>query len=164
MHQTEKRDIREMGGLASKMPFSTVSGMIAALSIAGAPPLACFISEFFIFMGAFQIIQIDSFYIIPTALMLIATVFSLAYSLRFISKVFFGQSKEEQGALQVAHGAHGNHTEPEIKAQGQGHRIVDIPNYMKAALAILVVLVVFIGIYPTFFVQLIQTVTFGAVA
>ena len=97
MHQTEERDIRKMGGLASKMPFSTVSGMIAALSIAGAPPLACFISEFFIFVGAFQIIQsLDSFYMIPTALMLIATVFSLAYSLRFVSKVFLGQSKDEQ--------------------------------------------------------------------
>ena len=95
MHQTEERDIRKMGGLASKMPFSTVSGMIAALSIAGAPPLACFISEFLIFVGAFQIIKspADSFYIIPTALMLIATVFSLAYSLRFVSKVFLGNQR-----------------------------------------------------------------------
>ena len=57
MHQTEERDIRKMGGLASKMPFSTVSGTIAALSIAGAPPLACFISEFLIFVGAIQIIN-----------------------------------------------------------------------------------------------------------
>jgi hypothetical protein len=32
---------------------------------------------------------------------------------------------------------------------------------MKAALAILVILVVIIGIYPTFFMNLIQTVTFG---
>jgi hypothetical protein len=32
---------------------------------------------------------------------------------------------------------------------------------MKAALAILVVIVALIGIYPTFFMQLIQTVTFG---
>jgi proton-translocating NADH-quinone oxidoreductase chain M len=165
MHQTEKRDIREMGGLASKMPFTTVSGMIAALSIAGAPPLACFVSEFFIFVGAIQIIQspggVGAFYIIPTALMLIATVFSLAYSLRFVSKVFFGQSKEEQGTVPLAHDAHGS-SAPAVKEEGHGHRILDIPNYMKAALAILVVLVVLIGIYPTFFMQLIQTVTLGA--
>jgi len=163
MHQTEERDIRKMGGLASKMPFATVSGMIAALSIAGTPPLACFISEFLIFVGAFQIMQVDSFYIIPTALMLIATVFSLAYSLRFISKVFFGQSKNEQGAVVVTHDAHASHTLVETKEAEHGHRIVDVPNYMKAALAILVVLVVIIGIYPTFFMQLIQTVTFGVV-
>jgi NADH-quinone oxidoreductase subunit M len=166
MHQTEERDIRKMGGLASKMPFSTVSGMIAALSIAGAPPLACFISEFLIFVGAFQIISIDGFYIIPTALMLIATVFSLAYSLRFVSKVFLGQSKDEQGtkpAAHDAHDAHGSQAPPQTKEAEHGHKIVDIPNYMKFALAVLVVLVVLIGIYPTFFTQLIQTVTFGPV-
>ncbi len=159
MHQTEERDIRKMGGLAGKMPFSAVSGTIAALSIAGAPPLACFISEFLIFVGAIQIINatggLSSFYIIPTALMLIATVFSLAYALRFISKVFLGQPKDVHGV-----------EEGEVIATEAGHekhKIIDIPNYMKIALAILVVLVVIIGIYPTFFMNLIQTVTFGPV-
>ena len=98
MKQTENnRDIRKMGGLASKMPFTAVSSTIAALSIGGAPPLACFISEFLIFVGAFQIIKADSFYIIPTALMLIATVLSLAYVLRFISNVFLANPKTKLG-------------------------------------------------------------------
>jgi NADH-quinone oxidoreductase subunit M len=140
MHQTENRDIRKMGGLVSKMPFSAVSGAIAALSIAGAPPFACFISEFLIFVGAFKIIQTDPFYIIPTALMLIATVLSLAYSLRFMSTVFFGQSQSEDE---------------------EGKRTVEIPNYMKLSLAILVVLTILIGIFPGFFLNLIQTVQFG---
>jgi NADH-quinone oxidoreductase subunit M len=141
MHQTEKRDIREMGGLAGKMPFTTVSGTIAALSIAGAPPFACFISEVLIFVGAFQVIKYDSFYLIPTALMLVATVLSLAYSLRFISRVFLGTSNSKET--------------PEHK------QIVEIPKYMKIALAIMVVMVIIIGIYPTFFLNLIQTVQFG---
>ena len=59
MQQTGKRDIRKMGGLASKMPFTAVSSIISALSIGGAPPFACFISEFLIFVGAFQIITGD---------------------------------------------------------------------------------------------------------
>ena len=158
MHQTEERDIRKMGGLASKMPFTTVSGTIAALSIAGAPPLACFISEFLIFVGAIQIINVtggaSSFYVIPTALMLIATVFSLAYALRFISKVFLGTSKDEAGAEE-------GHKDATEHKKEEAHKIVDVPNYMKVSLAILVVLVVLIGIYPTFFMNLIQTVTFG---
>jgi NADH-quinone oxidoreductase subunit M len=169
MHQTEERDIRKMGGLASKMPFSAVSGTIAALSIAGAPPFACFISEFFIFVGAFQVINtpggVGSFYIWPTALMLVATVFSLAYSLRFISKVFLGQSKDDTAVDAIVHG-HSEHDAAhpiEAPQEQHGHRIFDVPNYMKISLAILVVLVVLIGIYPTFFMNLIQTVTFGAV-
>ncbi len=146
MHQTEKRDIRKMGGLAGKMPFTAVSSTIAALSIAGAPPFACFISEFLIFVGAFQVIKTDSFYIIPTALMLVATVISLAYMLRFTSKVYLGQPVADEVAV----------------AEGEmPHKIVDVSNWMKLSLAILVVLVVLVGIYPTFFINLIQTVTFG---
>jgi NADH-quinone oxidoreductase subunit M len=168
MHQTEERDIRKMGGLASKMPFSAVSGTIAALSIAGAPPFACFISEFFIFVGAFNVINttggVNSFFVIPTALMLIATVFSLAYSLRFVSKVFWGQSKNDTAVDAIAHGQSGHDIAPQSSPEEEhGHRIFDVPNYMKVSLAILVVLVVLIGIYPTFFMNLIQTVTFGAV-
>jgi formate hydrogenlyase subunit 3/multisubunit Na+/H+ antiporter MnhD subunit len=166
MHQTEERDIRKMGGLASKMPLTTVSGMIAALSIAGAPPLACFISEFFMFVGAFQIISIDSFYMIPTALMLVATVFSLAYSLRFISKVFLGRAKDEPEVADAhaPHGVHDTIKEEPVHVEGEHvHKIVDVPTCMKVALAILVVIVVLIGVYPSFFMQLIQTVTFGGI-
>jgi NADH-quinone oxidoreductase subunit M len=154
MHQVGERDVRKMGGLAGRMPFSTVSGMIAALSIAGAPPLACFISEFLIFMGAFQVIGVDSFYILPTALMLVATVFSLAYSLRFISKVFLGVAPGEVVENVVA-------VDGSVGCVEKSARKLEVPVGMKVALGVLVVLVVVIGIYPTFFMELIQTVTFG---
>jgi len=159
MHQTEVRDIGKMGGLAGKMPFSTVSGIIAALSIAGTPPLACFISEFFIFMGAVQVLAVDSFYILPTVLMLVATVFSLAYSLRFISKVFFGTAPGESVEVD-AHNVDDSHVDVDGSGSG-GHKVVDVPVGMKVALGVLVVLVVVVGIYPTFFLDLIRTVTFG---
>jgi NADH-quinone oxidoreductase subunit M len=134
------RDIRKMGGLAGKMPVTGTASAIAALSLGGVPPFACFISEFFIFMGAFQMIQTDSFYIVPTALMLIATVLSLAYSLRFISKVFLGPSNINEG--------------------GEGEtKKFEVPRFMQLAMIILVVLVVLIGIYPSFFIELINTAT-----
>jgi NADH-quinone oxidoreductase subunit M len=142
MHQTEIRDIREMGGLAGKMPFTAVASTTAALSIAGTPPFACFISEFLIFVGAFEVIRTDGFFLLPTALMLIATVLSLAYSLRYLSHVFLGKSK--------------NNGE---KSNGE-KKILDVPNYMKAAMVILVILVIILGVWPTFFVDLIKTVQF----
>jgi len=137
MHQTEIRDIREMGGLAGKMPFTAAASTTAALSIAGTPPFACFISEFLIFVGAFEVINTDGFFLLPTAFMLVATVLSLAYSLRFLSHVFLGQAKSE----------------------GE-KKILDVPNYMKLAMAILVILVIVLGIWPTFFIHLINTVQF----
>jgi NADH-quinone oxidoreductase subunit M len=135
MYQLEVRDIREMGGLAGKMPFTAATSTISALSIAGTPPFACFISEFLIFVGAFQVISSDGFYLWPTAFMLVATVLSLAYSLRYISHVFLGQAKGKK-------------------------KIVDVPSFMKLAMAILAVLVIVLGIWPTFFVNLITTVHF----
>jgi NADH:ubiquinone oxidoreductase subunit 5 (subunit L)/multisubunit Na+/H+ antiporter MnhA subunit len=97
--------------------------------------------------------------------MLIATVFSLAYSLRFISKVFLGRAQgEAEVDVHAAHGAaHDSHGAAPAEEAEHGRKIVDIPNYMKVALAILVVLVVIIGIYPSFFMQLIQTVAFGGI-
>jgi formate hydrogenlyase subunit 3/multisubunit Na+/H+ antiporter MnhD subunit len=126
-----------MGGLAGKMPFTAVASTISALSIGGTPPFACFISEFLIFVGAFEVIYTDGFFIWPTALMLVATVLSLAYSLRFLSNVFLGKPKTESKK-----------------------KIVDVPVYMKAAMAVLVVFVIVLGVWPTFFIDLISTVQF----
>jgi NADH-quinone oxidoreductase subunit M len=142
MHQTEERDIRKMGGLAGKMPFTAGSSIVAALSIAGSPPFACFWSELFIFVGAFEAFERnDPFYLIPTIFMLIATVLSLAYSLRFVNKVFLGPSKTENGEV------------PE-----SGKKIFDVPNSMKVAMLILVAFVVVLGVYPAFFINLIKGV------
>jgi NADH-quinone oxidoreductase subunit M len=134
------RNIKEMGGLAGKMPVTGTASTIAALSLAGAPPFACFISEFFIFIGAFQVIQQPggSFYIIPTALMLIATVFSLAYALRFTSMVFLGSSKTP------------------VAVEGAKKKL-EVPKFMQLAMIILLVLVIVVGIYPSFFVSLINS-------
>lgn len=134
MKQLEIRDIREMGGLAGQMPITAASSTTAALSIAGIPAFACFFSEFIIFVGAFQKIGIDTFYVVPTVLMLIATVLSLGYALRFIGHVFLGPAKHE--------------------------KVTDVPFFMKLTMLILTALVIILGVWPTFFIQLITSVTF----
>jgi formate hydrogenlyase subunit 3/multisubunit Na+/H+ antiporter MnhD subunit len=162
MHETGERDIRKMGGLASKMPFTAVSSTIAALSIGGAPPFACFISEFLIFVGAFQVMRTDSFYVWPTALMLIATVLSLAYMLRFVSFIYLGRPKQENDAeIKESEAVHGGHEAHGGSHSEEGSHGFEVPNYMKISFVILVALVVIVGIYPSFFVHLIQTVSMG---
>jgi len=135
MKQLEIRDIREMGGLAGRMPCTATASTTSALSIAGVPPFACFISEFLIFVGAFQAINSNSFYILPTALMLIATVLSLAYALRYIHYIFLGP----------------------VRLEGAS----DAPLFMKCAMILLVALVIVLGIWPSFFLDLITTVEFA---
>jgi len=96
MKQTGARDISKMGGLASKMPITAFSTAVSSFSIAGIPSLACFISEFLMFMGGFQAGSSDSFYYATTTFMIMGTVFSLAYTLRLIWRVFFESSKIEK--------------------------------------------------------------------
>ncbi|MCL5949707.1 MAG: NADH-quinone oxidoreductase subunit M [Candidatus Bathyarchaeota archaeon] len=143
MHQTDERDIRKMGGLANKIPFTALSSTIASLSIAGVPPFACFMSELLIFVGASQIMYVDQFYLVPTFLMLVATVISLAYMIRFTLKVFLGESRSE-----ISEGK-------DLK------KTVVISRWMKLSFVILIVLIIVLGIYPTFFIDLIQTVQLG---
>jgi len=135
MHQTGVRDIKEMGGLASKMPLTAIASAVAAFSIGGIPPFACFISEFHIFVGAVTAAGSDGSYFLPTVLMLIATVFSLAYVLRYFWKVFLESPKLQRDDIK------------------------DPPIYMIVAMIALAAFVVILGIYPGVFIDLIHAVT-----
>ncbi len=134
MHQTGVRNIKDMGGLASRMPLTAIASAIAAFSIGGIPPFACFISEFLIFVGAVTAAGSVGFYFLPTVLMLIATVFSLAYVLRYIWKVFLEA--------------------PTVKTE-----VKDPPSFMIISTILLAAFVVILGIYPSFFINLIHAVT-----
>jgi len=135
MHQTGVRDIKEMGGLASKMPLTAIASAVAAFSIGGIPPFACFISEFHIFVGAVTAAGSDGSYFLPTVLMLIATVFSLAYVLRYFWKVFLESPKLQRDDIK----------DPHI--------------FINIAMIALAAFVVILGIYPGIFIDLIYAVT-----
>ena len=67
-------------------------------------------------------ISSDSFYIAPTIIMLIVTIFSLAYMLRYIARVVFGAPKSD--------------------------KVHDVPASMLFALILLVIFVVVLGVWP----------------
>ena len=135
MHQTGVRNIKEMGGLASKMPLTAIASAVAAFSIGGIPPFACFISEFHIFVGAVTAAGSDGSYYLPTVLMLIATVFSLAYVLRYFWKVFLESPTVQRNDIK----------DPHI--------------FINIAMIALAAFVVILGIYPGIFIDLIHAVT-----
>lgn len=53
-YATDSRDRLAMGGLAQKMPVTSTTGFVAAMSIAGLPPLGGFWSKLLIVMAAVQ--------------------------------------------------------------------------------------------------------------
>ena len=149
MHQTGVRDIKEMGGLASKMPLTAIASAVAAFSIGGIPPFACFISEFHIFVGAVTAAGADGSYYLPTVLMLIATVFSLAYVLRYFWKVFLEAPKLKTEVKPIK-------TEGKDKQKTKNN---DPPIFIVIAMLALAAFVVILGIYPGLFIDLIHAVT-----
>jgi len=149
MHQTGLRNIKEMGGLASKMPITAIASAIAAFSIGGIPPFACFISEFHIFVGAVTAAGVYDFYYIPTILMLVATVFSLGYVLRYFWKVFLEAPKTKIEIETVA-------AEGEEKQKTKNN---DPQIFMIIAMLALAAFIVLLGIYPGIFIDLIHAVT-----
>ena len=85
------RSISRLGGLASKMPLSAVVFAIGFFTIAGAPPLAGFMSKLFIFKGAIEAgLHGVSIKLALAILALFSTIITVAYALRTIRRVFFG--------------------------------------------------------------------------
>jgi multicomponent K+:H+ antiporter subunit A len=89
-HESGTRDIRRLSGLFRFMPITATLAMVAAAAMAGVPLLNGFLSKemFFAEAAAFHVDAILD-HSLPYFAML-ASAFSVAYSLRFIHGVFFG--------------------------------------------------------------------------
>jgi multicomponent K+:H+ antiporter subunit A len=90
-HETGTRDIRRLSGLNQSMPFTARLAMVAAAAMAGVPLLNGFLSKEMFFAEALtaDVPLSPLLNILPLAAML-ASAFSVAYSLRFIHGAFFG--------------------------------------------------------------------------
>lgn len=91
-HESQTRDIRVLSGLYSMIPITATLAIVASASMAGVPLLNGFLSKEMFFAEAVQIGGTDSWWMSWAALAM--GIFSVAYSLRFIS-VFFGPKAED---------------------------------------------------------------------
>lgn len=95
MHQTGIRDIRELGGLAARMPISAVAFFIGAMNIAGIPPTVGFISKLMIFMGAFgpgaHVIGTD---FVLALIAILSTALTIGYTMMAMRRIFYGPLPE----------------------------------------------------------------------
>lgn len=114
------REISELGGFSKKMPWVAVAFIIGGLVSMGMPGLSGFIAEFPIFMGVWQVKPI--FAIIAS----ISIVITASYIIRIIGRVFFGPMSEEFD-----------------------HHIGDVTVLDKVALAVLCVIMITIGVFPS---------------
>jgi len=90
-HETGTRDMGRLSGLRHSMPITATLATVAAASMAGVPLLNGFISKEMFFSQAILYDDGSSAsWLLPLAAV-VASSFSVAYSLRFILRVFFGK-------------------------------------------------------------------------
>jgi len=93
------RDIKKLGGLGLKMPITAIVALIAALSLAGLPPLAGFMSEWIIFGGGLELASLGptsaALGIVAMIFAILSTALTATYVLLFMKNVFLGPPKEE---------------------------------------------------------------------
>ncbi|MDR2139092.1 MAG: NADH-quinone oxidoreductase subunit M [Tannerella sp.] len=89
--RTHTRDIREMSGLMSIMPFLSVGYVIAGLANLGLPGLSGFVAEMTVFVGAFE--MNGTFHRTLTILATTSIVITAVYILRLTGKILYGETE-----------------------------------------------------------------------
>ena len=97
MHQTSTGDLDRLGGLAKKMPHTTVMFLIGAFSISGLPPFNGFASKWMIYQAIYQKAVESGNFLFVFALIaaLVTSVLTLASFVKVSQSVFFGQLSVE---------------------------------------------------------------------
>src|SRR5690606_14284593 len=94
-HETGTRDMRRLGNLRRFMPYTSALAIIASLAMAGAPLLHGSLPTEMFFAGALEVEGGRQW--VMTIVALLAGVFGVAYSLRFVHDSFFGEGPRQVG-------------------------------------------------------------------
>ncbi len=131
------REIRDFGGLGSKLPVYYGIMLVTGFASLGLPGLAGFWSEFFVFRGTFAIIPIYAI------IGVLGIVFTAAYILwKVIQHVFLGEFDQAKWD-KATHNA----------------ELTDLQTFEKLTMWPLVILMVLIGLYPSLIVRLLNAVS-----
>lgn len=97
-HEAGTRDIRRLGGLATLMPITMTLATIAAAAMAGIPPFNGFISKEMFLEAALHIEGNPILATVAPWLVVVGSIFSVAYSVRYIHDTFFnGEPRDVPG-------------------------------------------------------------------
>ncbi|MCS7139932.1 MAG: NADH-quinone oxidoreductase subunit M [Candidatus Nezhaarchaeota archaeon] len=127
--QVGTSSISKMGGLAGKMPLTSVLMFIGFFTLMGVPFTSGFIGEWMIFTGAVSSASLvnDAFALLIALIAIIATVLTFAYALWSIRKMLFGQTPQQLNDVREAQLS------------------------LLTPLIVMALISLFLGIYPTIF-------------
>ncbi len=131
LHASHENDLNNMGGLIRRLPQTAVFFLIGCLAISGLPPLNGFVSEWLTFQAALQAPSLESGVLrslipVTAALLALSAALAAACFVKVYGVAFLGNARGRK----VAHA-----------------REVDVG--MRAGMALLAVLCVILGIFPS---------------
>jgi multicomponent Na+:H+ antiporter subunit D len=126
---THKKNISEMSGLGRAMPITFAAFALASLSMIGAPPVAGFVTKWYLLNGAFDAGSIGIIIIL-----LISTLLNAAYFAPVVYQGYFGKPSQSD----------------------VDHKYSEAPAAMVVPLAITAIISVLIGLYPAFFMNFVR--------
>jgi hydrogenase-4 component B len=86
---TGTRNINELGGLAKKMPVTSVFFLLGSLSLCALPPFNGFVSEFLMYKGVFKAIATGDFFIsVISIIVVVVMALSGGFSIYAMTKAF----------------------------------------------------------------------------
>ena len=122
-----KRQLKEMGGLAKKMPVTAILWVMGAMMLSGFPPFASFTAEWIMFTGIFERGLLSTPLTLAVAIMaVLAILLTVGYSFAAARRIFFGPLNP---ALDELH-------------------IKDPPWTMAGPLLVVSAVSIFLGLYP----------------
>ncbi|OMQ14501.1 NADH dehydrogenase, partial [Modestobacter sp. VKM Ac-2676] len=92
--ETGRRDVRELSGLRRVMPWTATFTGLAALSLAGVPPLLGFVSKEYLFAGFLDTELAPWAGPVAASAAVLASAFTVAYSARIVYGAFGGGATE----------------------------------------------------------------------
>jgi NADH-quinone oxidoreductase subunit M len=134
------RDMREMGGLASKMPVTTILWIMGAMILSAFPPFISFPSEWIMFTGIFKFGTEDSSIALFIAIIGVSAIaLTVTYTFWSVKRIFFGP----------------------LKPNLANDKIKDPPLMMSFPLILLAVISIILGLYPKPLMDLLHSVIRG---
>ncbi len=145
LHRTHERDLENMGGLIHRMPVTALLFLVGCVAISALPPFNGFVSEWLTFQAALQAPRIANGVLragIPIAAAMLALTGALAAAcfVKAFGIAFLGRPRTRRVA-----------------------RAREVPRGMLAGMALLAVLCLLLGIFPTSVIEAMAPVTRGLV-
>jgi multicomponent Na+:H+ antiporter subunit D len=158
---SHKTNISQMKGIGRQMPWTMAAFTIGALSMIGVPPVAGFVSKWYLAVGSIQAGEIPVLFVL-----LASTLLNAGYFVPIIYNAFFEAPEEEHGGghgqpvgAHLAYGDKGPEGAPHGGAHHEdAHAIGEVSYFIVVPLMVTAVISVMLGLFPDFLLGFVRQV------